>query len=177
MAGRPVGVISFSVLFLLTGVTGRSCPRSSRPTSVGGCEISCNEEIGRWRIDYDGVNCIPSEGIEEVDYTQYESYGCVLHNTYLAWFKGEPIGERLGVGSSQDCYEFCSETDGCAAWTLNTNNGWCALKSKEQIKPQPKKGFESQLVWNDCESGRLCLLKDYKWKCPSKNLRALLFDL
>ena len=79
--------------------------------------------------------------------------GCVLHNTYLAWFKGEPIGERLGVGSSQDCFEFCSETDGCAAWTLNTNNGWGALKSEEQIKPQPKKGFESQLVWEDCESG------------------------
>ena len=70
---------------------------------------------------------------------------CTLQDTYLAWHKGEPIGERFNVNTSE-CKKACTETEGCAAWTLNTRNGWCGLKSTKQIKPTPKTGFESGIL-------------------------------
>jgi len=77
--------------------------------------------------------------------------GCALHNTYLTWHNGEPIGERLDVNSVAECEEACKGTPDCAAWTLNTRNGWCALKSKEQIKPETKEGFESAILDDNSE--------------------------
>ena len=72
--------------------------------------------------------------------------GCALHDTYLTWHNGEPIGERLNVGSNVECEAGCRETRGCSGWTLNTRNGWCAFKSEEQIKPVDNTGFESGII-------------------------------
>ena len=72
--------------------------------------------------------------------------GCALYDTYLTWHNGEPIGERLNVGSAAECEVGCRETRGCSGWTLNTRNGWCAFKSEEQIKPEIKTGFESGIL-------------------------------
>ena len=72
--------------------------------------------------------------------------GCALYDTYLTWHNGEPIGERLNVGSAAECEAGCRETRGCSGWTLNTRNGWCAFKSEEQIKPEIKTGFESGIL-------------------------------
>ena len=80
-----------------------------------------------------------------------DTLGCALHDTYLSWYNGEPIGEKFNVESAADCEAACKGTRGCAAWTLNTRNGWCAFKSKEQIKPETNKGFESAILDNNSE--------------------------
>ena len=80
-----------------------------------------------------------------------ETSGCALHDTYLTWYNGEPIGERLEVSSAAECEEGCRETQGCVGWTLNTRNGWCAFKSEEQLKPETKTGFESGILDADSQ--------------------------
>jgi len=68
--------------------------------------------------------------------------GCVREGVYLAWFKGEPLAEHLNSDEAR-CGELCRENHRCHAWTLNTNNGWCALKRKDQVKEQTQQGFVS----------------------------------
>ena len=75
-----------------------------------------------------------------------DTSGCALHGTYLSWHNGEPIGKRFDVESAAECEAACKGTPGCAAWTLNTRNGWCAFKSKEQIRPETNEGFESAIL-------------------------------
>merc|ERR1712126_683039 len=58
---------------------------------------------------------------------------CRLPGTILNWHNGEPIGTRNNVDET-GCKNACESTQDCAAWTLNTQNGWCALKAENQIK-------------------------------------------
>jgi len=72
--------------------------------------------------------------------------GCILEDTYLAWHNGEPIETetRQSEGGVHSwCEAKCSRNPECGAWTLNKNNGWCALKRKDQVKKQGKKNFVS----------------------------------
>merc|ERR1712037_261158 len=72
--------------------------------------------------------------------------GCALDDTFLTWHNGEPIGKRQGVGSAEECETACKGTTGCAAWTLNTENGACLLKSSNQIRPTFMKGVKSGIL-------------------------------
>jgi len=73
--------------------------------------------------------------------------GCKLTGVYFAWHNGEPIGQKNNVGSETECQLGCANTPGCAGWTMNTNNGWCAFKAAHQIKPQwNKPGFTSGMM-------------------------------
>ena len=81
-----------------------------------------------------------------------DSSGCYLHDTYLSWHNGE-LGDMDNVNPAvceAGCKAFNGTTD-CAAWTINTANGWCAFKSKEQIKPKHSAGFESGILDGDSE--------------------------
>ena len=71
---------------------------------------------------------------------------CIFEDTYLAWHNGEPIETetRQSEGGVHSwCEAKCSRNPECGAWTLNKNNGWCALKRKDQVKKQGKKNFVS----------------------------------
>ena len=67
---------------------------------------------------------------------------CVLPGVYLAWYNGEAIQEALGM-TKAECEDQCRQRVECVAWTLNTNNGWCALKRGNQIKQQEREAFIS----------------------------------
>ena len=41
------------------------------------------------------------------------------------------------------CQEKCRDNPDCDAWTFNTRNGWCALKTEEQVKETQTEGFVS----------------------------------
>lgn len=65
----------------------------------------------------------------------------------LPWHNGE-LGQLDNVDIAEceaGCKTFNGTTD-CAAWSINTLNGWCAFKSKEQIKPEHSVGFESGIL-------------------------------
>lgn len=69
---------------------------------------------------------------------------CNEENTYLSWFNGEPIAEEVKKGGDDGwCAAKCRSNPSCDAWTLNTSNGWCALKRQDQVKRQRKPGFVS----------------------------------
>ena len=87
------------------------------------------------------------------------------HDTYLAWHKGEPIGVSLDFSSAEECSATCKETKGYAGWTLYTRNEWCTLKSEEQVKPESKPGFESEIL--DAQS-QFCQSEEAKYEvtCP-----------
>jgi len=68
----------------------------------------------------------------------------LLENTYLAWHNGEPIEEeQREAGDHKWCENKCKANPECGGWTLNKNNGWCALKRSDQIKKQEKENFIS----------------------------------
>merc|ERR1712223_923620 len=72
--------------------------------------------------------------------------GCLLDDTYLAWHNGEPLEEETREKEAGDpswCVAKCNANPECEAWTLNKQNGWCALKRIDQIKMQEKKNFVS----------------------------------
>merc|ERR1711962_160483 len=62
----------------------------------------------------------------------YGPCDCRLPGTILNWHNGEPIGTRNNVDET-GCRSACENTQDCAAWTLNTQNGWCALKAEDQV--------------------------------------------
>merc|ERR1711868_201015 len=76
---------------------------------------------------------------------------CRLPGTILNWHNGEPIGTRNNVDET-GCKNACESTQDCAAWTLNTQNGWCALKAENQIKKGANSGFVSEIRmgYHDC---------------------------
>ena len=74
--------------------------------------------------------------------TELTGADCVKEDTYLSWFNGEPIAQENGSTQAM-CEEKCKSNPNCDAWTLNTNNGWCALKRKDQVKEELQKGFVS----------------------------------
>merc|ERR1712180_282913 len=61
----------------------------------------------------------------------YGPCDCRLPGTILNWHNGEQIGTRNNVNET-GCRDACENTQDCAAWTLNTQNGWCALKAEDQ---------------------------------------------
>ena len=67
---------------------------------------------------------------------------CVKEGTYLAWYNGEPIEQENNITQSL-CEEKCDRNPDCDAWTLNTRNGWCALKRWDQVKEEENEGFVS----------------------------------
>ena len=67
--------------------------------------------------------------------------------TYLAWYNGEPIEQENNISQSL-CEEKCDRNPDCDAWTLNTRNGWCALKRLDQVKEEENEGFLS--VYKHC---------------------------
>merc|ERR1712211_11581 len=69
---------------------------------------------------------------------------CRLPGTILNWHNGEPIGTRNNVDET-GCKNACESTQDCAACTLNTQNGWCALKAENQIKKGANSGFVSEI--------------------------------
>jgi len=73
------------------------------------------------------------------------THGCRLPRTILNWHNGEPIGNEYNV-DEEACKNACKNTPGCAAWTLNTNNGWCGLKAEDQIKKGTNDGFVSGVM-------------------------------
>jgi len=71
---------------------------------------------------------------------------CILEDTYLAWYNGEPIEDEVRGAQANDhswCEEKCDANPECGAWTLNKNNGWCALKRRDQVKKQERDNFVS----------------------------------
>ena len=69
---------------------------------------------------------------------------CVEEGVYLAWHNGEPIEQETKAGADAAwCRRKCAANRKCAGWTLNTRNGWCALKAEGQIKRQANAGFVS----------------------------------
>ena len=71
---------------------------------------------------------------------------CILEDTYLAWYNGEPIATETRQSEARDhkwCEAKCDANPECGGWTLNKSNGWCALKRTDQIKKQGKKNFVS----------------------------------
>merc|ERR1712031_41754 len=81
----------------------------------------------------------------------YGPCDCRLPGTILNWHNGEPIGTRNNVDET-GCRDACENTQDCAAWTLNTQNGWCALKAEDQIKKGANSGFVSEIMvgYHDC---------------------------
>merc|ERR1712109_20483 len=81
----------------------------------------------------------------------YGPCDCRLPGTILNWHNGEPIGTRNNVDET-GCRDACENTQDCAAWTLNTQNGWCALKAEDQIKKGANSGFVSEIRmgYHDC---------------------------
>ena len=79
---------------------------------------------------------------------------CVLFDTYMTWHNGEPIEEEVRSEEGRDytwCQEKCELNPACDAWTLNTLNGWCGLKRKDQVKlKKGKKNFISGRKGGDC---------------------------
>ena len=71
-----------------------------------------------------------------------ESKDCVKEGVYLVWFNGEPIAEMQNSTPTK-CQNKCRDNPNCDAWTINTNNGWCALKREDQIKEKKNAGFVS----------------------------------
>ena len=67
---------------------------------------------------------------------------CVKEGNYLAWYNGEPIEHANNITQSL-CEEKCDRNPDCDAWTLNTRNGWCALKRWDQVKEEENEGFVS----------------------------------
>ena len=83
---------------------------------------------------------------QELESIHKKGNGCILEDTYLAWHNGEPIETETRQSEKGDhswCEAKCSRNPECGAWTLNKNNGWCALKRKDQVKKQGKKNFVS----------------------------------
>ena len=77
---------------------------------------------------------------------QKHSKSCILEDTILAWYNGEPIAEESRQDEAGDhkwCEAKCDANPECGGWTLNKSNGWCALKRTDQIKKQGKKNFVS----------------------------------
>lgn len=69
---------------------------------------------------------------------------CIEENTYLSWYNGEPIEVDVREGGDAAwCAAKCRANPSCDAWTLNTSNGWCALKRQDQVKKQQRPGFVS----------------------------------
>jgi len=88
---------------------------------------------------------------DEWDLVINDSKNCILENTYLAWSNGEPIDEETRQSEARDhkwCEAKCNANPECGGWTLNKNNGWCALKRTDQIKKQEKDNFVSGI--KDC---------------------------
>jgi len=64
------------------------------------------------------------------------------NGVYLTWFNGGPIKQYNNI-SPEQCERFCEENSKCKGWTTNLRNGWCALKSKDQIKEVDNDNFVS----------------------------------
>merc|ERR1712241_977498 len=80
-------------------------------------------------------------------FEEADNNSCILEETYLAWFNGEPLEEETRNGGTADwCQQKCRNNPTCAGWTLNTGNGWCALKAENQIKRTDNQGFMSGLM-------------------------------
>jgi len=71
-----------------------------------------------------------------------ESKECVKDGVYLTWFNGEPIAEMQNSTPTK-CQNKCRDNPDCDAWTINTRNGWCALKREDQVKEKQNAGFVS----------------------------------
>ena len=118
----------FLCLALLHLTNGKRCRGRVNVGSYGGV---CNYETGQWRTNIAGYPHADVSGTP-----------CTKEGIYLAWFNGEPIDQE-NESSQSVCKEKCQTNPDCDAWTLNTNNGWCALKRKDQVKEMKQEGFIS----------------------------------
>ena len=98
------------------------------------CSSVCNYETGQWE-NYCALYHGPYTGPDS-------STECIKEGVYLTWFNGEPI-EEITNSNPASCQEKCKNNAQCDAWTFNTNNGWCALKTQNQVKVTENEGFVS----------------------------------
>eukprot|EP00091_Calanus_sinicus_P017449 TRINITY_DN37707_c0_g1_i1.p1 TRINITY_DN37707_c0_g1~~TRINITY_DN37707_c0_g1_i1.p1 ORF type:complete len:111 (-),score=21.11 TRINITY_DN37707_c0_g1_i1:174-506(-) len=103
----------FLCLAVLQITNGRRC---TGRYNVGSYGAVCDYETGQWRTNIAGYPYSPGSGSGSGN--EFEV----------------PITTPLNESGSSPsmCEEKCQKTPDCEAWTLNTNNGWCALK--ERIK-------------------------------------------
>lgn len=90
------------------------------------------------------AQCQSRPDISSIFEDETETSLCTVENTYLSWYNGEPIEEEvMNGGDATWCAAKCRANPSCDAWTLNTSNGWCALKRQGQVKKQHRQGFVS----------------------------------
>lgn len=132
---------SRTVMARMTVAPGLSLPSSSpsSPTFSSHFSSPLGKEKGRTLAR---LRKARSAGCSQ-DWPHACTHGCDLSGVYLTWYKGEPIQQFYNVRSTGECKYRCRENQECEGWTLNTNNGWCALKKSSQIKPVINPGFES----------------------------------
>ena len=73
---------------------------------------------------------------------------CTMKDTQLAFHKEDHFAEHtVPEGADPEgahrCHQICRDDSRCDAWTLNTNNGWCGLKTKNTVKVVSARGFVS----------------------------------
>ena len=111
-------------------------------------KIGGNYETGQWRTNIAGIAY--DGGLNAGIYIPEDVTGppFTKEGIYLTWFNGEPI-DQDNESSQSVCEEKCQTNPDCDAWTLNTKNGWCALKRKDQVKEMKQEGFISG--YNICD--------------------------
>ena len=71
---------------------------------------------------------------------------CTMKDTQLAYHKGDAVAEHTvkeGPEGAHFCHQKCRDDERCDAWTLNTSNGWCGLKTKDTVKVVSTRMFVS----------------------------------